>query len=510
MAAPTFHGVGTNPADNSSLGEPQTGASLTPPASMLAGDLVVIRLVNENGSAGDGLALNHLGGQTWTSDTTSGSYSYTGAAAGHRVYWCTFNGTWTGGNPTFDLPSKSGNRGGSAQILVFRPDSTSKVWALDTAPSWAGFSAPSTPFTVTVTGITPVNADTVTLAGWCSDDDNTWGSLSGTGWSNTGLAAQYRNPAGSDISTTYAYNLKGAPSATNNVSQNQATLGGDAGSTFIISFYATNPSAPVTGNEATGSVGSVAPSASLALSGNAATGSVGNLTASASYGASITGNAATGSVGSLAPSAAVALSGNQATSAEGSIAPSVSVALSGNLASGAEGSLAPQGVVVVPISGNEATAATGSVAPSVSVALSGNSAAAAVSSLSTSGDAVVALSGNEATGSVGFLAASSSGGGLYSGRRSRTTKTWILKDGIYVEDTGEQQEAPKPKKAKTETVRLKEARLLKEVKEDQVFTEADLKELTARLQSLDVIAANAEKAMQQEDEDFIILMIMAA
>lgn len=241
MAAPTFFGVATNPADAGSLTEPQTGATITPPASMLAGDLVILRLYNENGTVGDGLAINNTGGQTWISDDVI--YAFGGTAAGHKLYWCTFNGTWTGGNPTFDLPAKAGTRGGGAQMLVFRPDSTSKRWFLDTAPSWAAFTAPSTPFTVTITGITPVNNDTVTLAGWCSDDDNTWDTLSGTGWSKASLGAQYANTGGSDLSTTYAYNLKGAPSATNNVSQNQATLGGDAGSTFIVSWYAAAPKA---------------------------------------------------------------------------------------------------------------------------------------------------------------------------------------------------------------------------------------------------------------------------
>lgn len=256
MAAPTFFGVATNPADGGSLTEPQTGATLTPPGSMQTGDLVVVYLYNENGSAGDGLQINNTGGQTWTSDTTSGSYSYSGAAAGHRLYWCTFNGTWSA-NPTFDFPAKAGTRGCGMQMLVFRPDSTSKVWSIDTAPSWAGFSAPTTPFTVTITGLTPSNSDTVTLARWCSDDDNTWGSLSGTGWSKTGLGAQYANTGGSDLSTTYAYNLKGSPSATNNVSQNQATLGGDAGSTVIVSFYAavaTTPQACDASGTGTGSL----------------------------------------------------------------------------------------------------------------------------------------------------------------------------------------------------------------------------------------------------------------
>ena len=246
MAAPTFFGVATNPVDGGSLAEPQTGATLTPPGSMTTGDLVVVFLYNENGAAGDGMQINNTGGQTWTSDTTDGSYSFSGTAAGHRIYWCRFNGTWSA-NPTFDFPAKAGTRGCGMQMLVFRPDSSTKVWGLDTAPSWAGYSAPTTPFTVTITGLTPANSDTVTIASWGSDDDNTWDTLSGTGWSKTGLGAQYANTGGSDLSKTYAYNLKGASSATNNVSQNQATLGGDAGATCIVCFYAYTAFSAATG-----------------------------------------------------------------------------------------------------------------------------------------------------------------------------------------------------------------------------------------------------------------------
>jgi len=265
MAAPTFHGVSSVPVDGptSSLTEPQTDLAITPPSSMLAGDLVVVCLYNENGSAGDGLQINGTGGQTWTSDTTSGSYSYSGTAAGHRLYWCTFNGTWSA-DPTFDFPAKSGTRGCGMQMLVFRPDSTSKVWAIDTAPSWAGFSAPSTPFTVTITGLTPTNSDTVTLARWCSDDDNTWASLQGTGWSNPGLTFQYRNIGGSDLSTSYAYNLQGSPSATTDVSKNQNTLGGDAGSTVIVSFYAATPGSTITPSKGSATLTGLVPALAIA------------------------------------------------------------------------------------------------------------------------------------------------------------------------------------------------------------------------------------------------------
>lgn len=243
MAAPTFFGVTTNPADAGSLTEPQTNLALSVPASMQTGDLCIVRWYNENGSAGDGLGFGSGdGGQTWTTDNTSGSYSYSGSAAGHKIAWCTFNGSW--GTLNWNAPAKAGTRGCGVQVIVFRPDSTSKKWYIDTAPSWTGFAAPSgPPYDITVTGLTPSNADTVTLAGVCSDDDNTY-SFSGTGWSATGLGAQYANQGGSDLSTSYAYYLQGSsPSSTGNVTFTQATLGPDAGSNFILCWYAATPPA---------------------------------------------------------------------------------------------------------------------------------------------------------------------------------------------------------------------------------------------------------------------------
>jgi hypothetical protein len=69
-----------------------------------------------------------------------------------------------------------------------------------------------------------------------SGDDNTWGTLSGSGWSVAG-SAQYPQHLGSQTSITAAYNVVTSPGTTNNVSQNQATLGGDAGITCILAFY---------------------------------------------------------------------------------------------------------------------------------------------------------------------------------------------------------------------------------------------------------------------------------
>jgi hypothetical protein len=124
-------------------------------------------------------------------------------------------------------------------MTVFRPSSSANYWGVNVAQINAN---PATAATVTVPGITTTIAKNVTMAWWSSDDDNTWGSLSGTGWSKTGLPAQIRNYQGNDQSMTSAYYIQTTtPGVTGNVSQTQATLASDPTCTSIISFYEIQP-----------------------------------------------------------------------------------------------------------------------------------------------------------------------------------------------------------------------------------------------------------------------------
>jgi hypothetical protein len=75
------------------------------------------------------------------------------------------------------------------------------------------------------------------LASWSSADDNTWGTLTGTNWVKTSLSNQYRNLAGNDSSSTFAYQLQTTAAPTNNVSQTQLTVGNDATAWRRITFY---------------------------------------------------------------------------------------------------------------------------------------------------------------------------------------------------------------------------------------------------------------------------------
>jgi hypothetical protein len=119
---------------------------------------------------------------------------------------------------------------------VFRPSNTSSVWQVDVAQVSGNFAAPSSPYTVTIPGITTITDGALVFATWASTDDNTWGSLT-AGWSTPG-SAQYRNTSGSDQSQTHAYKVMAIAGASGNVSKNQATLGGDAGARLIIAFKA--------------------------------------------------------------------------------------------------------------------------------------------------------------------------------------------------------------------------------------------------------------------------------
>lgn len=220
---PTFFGVTSTPADNGT--NATTTITLTPPASMVTNDLVVVTLT-QRGTATFSIGID--GGQTWTSIGRNVGT----ANVALETYWATYNGTWAA-NPRFDFSAGTNT---TAVMVVFRPDDNTKVWATEQIATTNAAAAA----TITVTGVTPNFNSNVTVASWHTADDNTWGTLTGTGWEKTSLSAQYRNLAGSDSSTTIAYQLQTTAAATNNVSQTQLTLGNDATAWRRITFYETD------------------------------------------------------------------------------------------------------------------------------------------------------------------------------------------------------------------------------------------------------------------------------
>jgi hypothetical protein len=220
----TFFGVTSVPADNGS--NATTTITLTPPASMLEGDLVVVYL-RQRGTATFSVGVN--GGQGWNSiGRNIGT-----ANSAMETFWTRYNGTWSA-NPRFDFSAGTNT---SAVMIVFRPVTATNSWFTEQIQTANAAAAA----TITVTGVTPANGDNVTIASWMTADDNTWGNLSGTNWIKTGLSNQYRNLAGSDASATFAYQLQTTAAATNNVSQQQLTLGNDATVWRRITFYEAEP-----------------------------------------------------------------------------------------------------------------------------------------------------------------------------------------------------------------------------------------------------------------------------
>lgn len=217
--ATTFFGVATSVADNSSdATSPQT---ITPPGSMVAGDLVVV--FGQNRAASGTLSMSTTGGQSWTSGT-----QYNQTTDRHKVFWCRFNGTWSV-NPQVTFGSSTCN---TAVMLVFRPATAENEWYESNAVSNTAVTAPGSPYTITITGVTLPSAEAVAIGYWGVIAANTFSSLSGTGWSQTSLSAQYRNTAGSDHSLSFAYNFNNG--ATNNVSLNESAS--TAGHKLIVGY----------------------------------------------------------------------------------------------------------------------------------------------------------------------------------------------------------------------------------------------------------------------------------
>jgi len=229
---PIYFKSASTPVDGASTTNTADPTVVTPPVGMLAGDLVC--MIGQRRAAGDTIAVSEAGGQTWTSHTAISTTNQTA-----RLFTCTFNGTW-GANPSVDF---SGGTCTSVHMHVFRPPATNYTWSVNQALVELDASGNTI---VTITGQTTTGSNpTVTLAGWFSADDNTWGNLGAAGWQVTG-SAQYRNTSGSDQSATYAHKIQTAAGATGNVSKEQLTLGDDAATTFIVTMEAVSGSLALT------------------------------------------------------------------------------------------------------------------------------------------------------------------------------------------------------------------------------------------------------------------------
>lgn len=229
-SAITYFGSASNPSDNGANAGPGP-AAVTPPASMVAGDLaVVIQQVRTSSLSDTNLFPSVTGGQTWQRVEIAPQ-----TVCSVALWCCRFNGTWAA-NPSFENTNLD-TTALTVVMHVFRPPSGQYIdLDLQLAVSVHG-TFNNTGTTKTITGMTTATAGDLVLAIWCASDDITWGTLT-AGWTAAG-SAQYRNTTGSDQSNTCAYQVFAAAGATGNIAQTQSIA--TAGSTIILAFRKLTP-----------------------------------------------------------------------------------------------------------------------------------------------------------------------------------------------------------------------------------------------------------------------------
>lgn len=218
------------PGDNSTQGGNVTSPLLIATAGAQTGDLVTVCAQYKGTNS---LILGaESGGMSWNS---LAQFNDTANLSAVCWFWCRWDSAlYNGNNPNFDCSGGSSTVAYATVAHIFRPTATNYLWAIDVGQISASYAAPAG--AVTISGITTIKPSTVSIAGWFSEDDNSWGTLTGTGWNVAG-DPQYRNTTGSDISSSYAYKIQSTAGATGNVSKTQTANGPDPGATSIFSFY---------------------------------------------------------------------------------------------------------------------------------------------------------------------------------------------------------------------------------------------------------------------------------
>ncbi len=215
----TYFGSSSNPTDNSDFSA--STATITPPASMIAGDIVYVCASVKSSTQNP--SITTTGGQTWTSL----SVQQLSGVGSIRSFYCVFNGTWT----TSPIVSFGTSIAPIAVMHVFRPQYPNSIVDLNVDIVQTSHSAATT---ITAPEIQTAAENTITLVAFSSGDDNSWGSISGTGWNVLGNA-QYRNTNSTDASLAFAYKVQGS-GLTGTVSLTQTANGPDAAGTQMFSL----------------------------------------------------------------------------------------------------------------------------------------------------------------------------------------------------------------------------------------------------------------------------------
>lgn len=230
----SFFGVGTNPIDGGSL-TTVSNITVTFPSGIQNGDLVLFYVYYRGAqpSASQGFYYLTSGGTGVKNMQTLGTFAFSTNQSA-TLFFGQYISTQYGASISASTQAAGGgNTCCGGQVLVFRPTSSLYKFKYFTRVTTAGSGNATIPST------SNIPANSVAIAVWQSEDDNTWGSIGGTGWSKTGLSAQYRNIGGSDFSTAYGYSLLPSGGSDTITSMSQLTLGPDPtyATKFIFTEY---------------------------------------------------------------------------------------------------------------------------------------------------------------------------------------------------------------------------------------------------------------------------------
>lgn len=220
--------------DSASATNATATLTITPPTTMRQGDLVVVQCQSRNSTT---WSIGVAGGQTWTSET---AFDRGGGADNFcRVFWCTFNGTWSA-SPRFDTTSSTCT---SAVMNVFRGRTTSESWVQDVAQTTSDLAAAAT-LSVPAVATTANAKYKVVLASIATADDNTWANPGASGNTSGAPRAtdmqQYRNTSGSDQSMAFGHYLAftGGAETTSTFDFTVTANGNDAGKAWSMAWRA--------------------------------------------------------------------------------------------------------------------------------------------------------------------------------------------------------------------------------------------------------------------------------
>lgn len=230
FGAITHFGTAENPADNGLLTD-SAAQSITPPSSMVSGQLVYVLVTIRN--ATEDISIVDTGGQTWTAGTTRQSSSVS-----LKAYCAIFNGTWST-NPSW----RTTNQFGSAFAIKMQVYSPSAGFAFSCTPDVAeSYTQPSSTTSFTSTGQTPTSSASVVTIGATdvASDTITWSSLT-AGWTYRGAANQIRSTQSSGLSISSFDKIQSSASATGSVTN---TASASQSGIMIVTTYKETASTP--------------------------------------------------------------------------------------------------------------------------------------------------------------------------------------------------------------------------------------------------------------------------